>query len=40
MQELLTTLDAPVEVGRVILESTGGYERQALFMEMLTAEKN
>jgi transposase len=29
IQELLTTLSSPAEVGRVILESTGGYERQA-----------
>jgi transposase len=29
IQELLITLDSPSEVGRVILESTGGYERQA-----------
>jgi transposase len=32
IQELLITLDSPSEVGRVILESTGGYERQALLV--------
>ncbi|NDJ20047.1 IS110 family transposase, partial [Myxacorys almedinensis] len=28
IQELVTHLELPCEVGRVVLESTGGYERQ------------
>ncbi len=36
MVELATHLSAPEQVGRVILESTGGYERQvAIFLAQL-----